>query len=479
MNVLAIDQGTSATKALVVTSDGTVLGEAEVPVPVIAGEDGSVEIDPEVLWRSVVDAGTEAIARAGVTVEAVGLANQGETVLAWDAATTKPLTPAIVWQDRRAASVCERVAADGHADWLAQVTGLVLDPYFVAPKLTWLRENMTRAGTAGTTDAWMLQRLTGAFVTDAATASRSLLLDLDKCQWSPDACAIFDLDPASMPEIVDCAAVIGETSAFGASVPVAGLAVDQQAALFAESCFTPGDAKCTYGTGAFLLANLGATAHRSRNGLVSCVAWRLHNAPTYCLDGQVFTAGAALTWLESVGLLDGPEDLDRLAGTETTSGGVSFVPAFTGLGAPFWSTGARAAFTGLSIATTRAHLARAVVEGIAAQVAWLARAAGSDLGKSVTRLRVDGGLTRSRTLLQVQADLAQVPVEVYPSPHATALGVAAFARLGAGAVTRPEDAVGVWSPLMHFEPSITAAEADERLAVWRAAAEATVRLAGG
>ena len=465
VHVLAIDQGTSATKALVVAPDGTILGSAEVPVsPLTVGGDG-VEQDPEELWQSVVAAGRTALATARVDVGAVGLANQGETVLAWDRDSGRPCSPAISWQDRRARGVCERRVDRAAA--LTATTGLPLDPYFAAPKMTWLREAVTRDGVVTTTDAWLVHRLTGAFVTDAATASRTLLLDLDRGAWSASACECFGLDPAALPAIVACDAVVGETAAFGARLPVAGLAVDQQAALFGEACLAPGEAKCTYGTGAFLLATVGNAPRRSRAGLVACVAWRLGAGTTYCLDGQVYTAGAAVQWLQRVGLLTDAAELDALADGVSTAGGVVFVPALAGLAAPFWKPAARAAVVGIGLATERAHLVRAVLDGVAAQVALLAGAVESDLGTPLARLRVDGGLTRSRALLQAQADLLQRPIEVYPSPHATALGIAALARLGVGTARTPADAVGTWRPAAVYEPSITAAEAAERLARWR------------
>ena len=262
-----------------------------------------------------------------------------------------------------------------------------------------------------------------------------------------------------------------------------GLAVDQQAALFAEHCLAPGEAKCTYGTGAFLLTTVGTEPRRSANGLVGCVAWQLRvpDAPgrrttTYCLDGQVYTVGAAVHWLTELGLVTGATDLDALGSTAPGTGGATFVPGLAGLGAPFWKPHARGAFTGLSLATTRAELVRAVVDGIAAQVAWLARAAGDDLGAPLTRLRVDGGLTRSQLLMQTQADLLQSPVEVYASQDATALGVAALARLATGAAATPSEAVGEWVPAATYEPSVSADEAESRLAAWRAAAEATMDL---
>ena len=390
-------------------------------------------------------------------------------MLAWERASGAPLSAAISWQDRRASAVCERLAA--RADALTAITGLPLDPYFAAPKMAWLREHVTHAGVVTTTDAWLVQRLTGAFVTDAATASRTGLLDLERTAWSATRVRLFGIDPSSLPAIVGCAEAVGTTAVFGPAVPVTGLAVDQQAALFAEGCLEPGDAKCTYGTGAFLLATTGQAARRSTAGLVACVAWRLAGATTYCLDGQVYTAGAAVQWLERMGVVPSAGALDAIAETTTSAGGVVFVPALAGLAAPFWKPQARGTFVGLSLATERGHLIRAVLEGIAAQVATLAAAVEVDLGSPLRCLRVDGGLTRSRALLQAQADLLQRPVEVYPSADATAIGAAALARLGSGAVATTRAAIGRWSPAAVYEPGIGRAEADERLARWRRAAD--------
>ncbi len=476
MNVLAIDQGTSSTKALVVAPGGEILAEAEAPVHPRATADGGVEQDPEELWSSVLEAGTAALRRAAVPVEAVGLANQGETVLAWDPGSGLPLTAAISWQDRRAVDVTERLA--GRADELQAITGLPLDPYFAAPKMAWLRGRGHREGVVTTTDSWLLHRLSGTYVTDAATASRTMLLDLDRTVWSKAACGAFGLDPGSLPEVRPCAGVIGETKAFGSPLPLAGLAVDQQAALFAESCLAPGDAKCTYGTGAFLLTTVGTSPRRSTSGLVACVAWRLGGETTYCLDGQVYTAGAAVSWLAELGLIGGPAELDVVGGRASSAEGAAFVPGLAGLAAPFWRPTARGAFVGLSLATGRAQLVRAVIEGLAAAVAFLARAAAEDLGRPLGRLRVDGGLTRSRLLMQAQADLLQTPVEVYPSPNATALGVAALARLGVGDATDAIEVTAGWAPSATYEPSISADKAASRLDAWRRAAEATIALQG-
>jgi len=419
-----------------------------------------------------VAAGGQALAAAGVPAHAVALANQGETVLAWDRASGTPLTPAIVWQDRRSASVCRRLA--DQAAGLSELTGLPLDPYFAAPKMTWLRENLTREGTVTTTDTWLLHRLGAGYVTDAATASRTMLLDLDAATWSERACAAFGLDPAALPAVTDCAGVVGETAAFGRPLPVAGIAVDQQAALLAEGCLAAGDAKCTYGTGAFLLVTTGPEAARSKAGLSASVAWRLGGELTYCLDGQVYTAGSALRWLAGAGVIGAPDELDATAGTVPDAGGVTFVPALAGLGAPHWDPAARGALTGLHLGTERGHLARAVAEGIAASVALLAEAAAADLAGPLTGLRVDGGLTKSRLLMQAQADLLQVPVLICRSADATALGVAALARLGTGDAATPAEAVGPAGVEEVAEPSITADQAAERLGVFRSAVERTL-----
>jgi glycerol kinase len=470
VNVLALDQGTSATKALLVGPGREVLGRGEVPVRTRSvGADG-VEADPEDLYESVLAAGAKALAAAGAPAHAVALANQGETVLAWDRATGTPLSPAIVWQDRRSAVVCSRLA--DRAAELSAISGLPLDPYFAAPKMTWLRENLalpSGGAVVTTTDTWLLARLGGEYVTDAATASRTMLLDLDAVTWSETACAAFGLAVDALPAVADCAGFAGSTTAFGRELPITGIAVDQQAALLAEGCLAAGDAKCTYGTGAFLLVTTGSSATRSGAGLSASVAWRLGGSATYCLDGQVYTAGSAVRWLAGIGVLGGPASLDAVGETVPDAGGVLFVPALAGLGAPHWAPGARGVLSGLHLGTSRGHLARAVAEGIAASVALLVSAAVADAGRPLTFLRADGGLTRSRLLVQAQADLLQVPVLVYRSGDATALGVAALARLGAGDVHSAAEAVGPVEVESRVDPAITADEAAERLVAFRSA----------
>jgi glycerol kinase len=458
VRVLAIDQGTSATKAVVFGHDGEILTSVEAGVTPRAVSGGGVEQDPEQLWDSVCEAGREAVARAGGGVTAVGFANQGETVLAWDRGSGRALSTAISWQDRRAATICADMTPE--ADFLTRTTGLPLDPYFAAPKMTWLRRNVTNEGVVTTSDAWLLHRLTGAYVTDVTTASRTLLLALAARTWSERACAAFGLHAEDLPEVVSCAQEIGRTDAFGPSLLLSGLSVDQQAALVGEHCLEPGESKCTYGTGAFLLANAGASPVTSSGGLAVSVAWQLGDSAAYCIDGQVYAAGAAVAWLQRWGFLRGADELDAVAASVGDSGGVTVVPALSGLGAPWWQPDALASIEGIGQGTEPAHVVRATLEGLAAQVTLLARAAAVDLGRPLALLRVDGGLTRSRVLMQMQADLLQLPVEVAASPHATAAGVGALARLGAGAGRTLHDVIRWDEPDTRYEPMMGAAEAN-------------------
>ncbi|MBM2614124.1 glycerol kinase [Actinoplanes sp. LDG1-06] len=470
MHILAIDQGTSGTKAVVTDETGRVLATAEEPLHPEYLDGGGVEQDPRELLGSVLTAGRRAAAEAGVPLAGVALANQGETVLAWDRRTGEPLGPAIVWQDRRAESVT--AARSGSSARVAELTGLVLDPYFSAPKMRWLRDHRTTGGVVTTTDTWLVHQLCGAFVTDASTASRSLLLDLDAVSWNAELLDLFGLGGEELPEIVASDAVVGTTTAFSGELPVTGLIVDQQAALLAENCLDAGTAKCTYGTGAFLLAQLGDVAARSKTGLATSVAWRLRGETRYCVDGQVYTAASAVRWLCDLGLITGADQLDTVAAADP--GGVLCVPALAGLAAPWWDASAAASLTGMTLSTGRGHLVRAVLDGIAAQVAALITVTGDDLGTPLTRLRADGGLTRSRVLMQAQADLAQLPVDVYPSPHATALGAAACARLALDPTVSIADVVGGWSPAATYEPVWSADRAAEHLGRWHTAARATL-----
>jgi glycerol kinase len=470
LTVLAIDQGTSGTKAIVVDPGQGVIGLSEVPVHPRYLDGGGVEQDPGELLESVLAAGRAAVAQAGRPIEAVSLANQGETVLAWDRHSGQPLSPAIVWQDRRSENIC--AAVEEHRETVAVKTGLVLDPYFSAPKMAWLRQQVG-TGVVTTSDTWLLHQLTGEFVTDATTASRSLLTELGGNGWSSELMALFGLQDELMPAIVGNDEIVGATTVFGGEAPVGGIVVDQQAALLAEACLDPGMAKCTLGTGAFLLSNTGDTAVRSMAGLTSSVAWRIAGKDTFCVDGQVYTAASAVKWLISLGIISTAEEMDRIAAAD--SAGVLCVPALAGLAAPWWKSQATASFSGMTLSTGRGHLVLAVLQGIAAQIAELVAAINAD-ASALTRLRVDGGLTRSRTLMQACADIIGVPVDVYSSAHATALGAAALARLSLQPGQPLRDVVPAWTPAATYVPTWSPERAGEFRSAWRALAASTYPL---
>jgi glycerol kinase len=453
MSVLAIDQGTSATKA-VVWSAGRIVADVDVPVLGTTHSGNAVEQDAEDLWRSVVTAGWEAVQQSDEPIEAVGIGNQGETVLAWNTKTGAPLGPALSWQDRRSVSVTDAMDATTRERLLA-ITGLPVDPYFAAPKMALLHGML--GATLGphdvitTIDAWVNFRLTGEFVTDRATASRTQLLDPHTLEWSDEALAAYALPRRFLPELAHCDGVLGTTDEFGTRLPVGGLIVDQQAALFAQGCLDRGSAKCTYGTGAFLLANTGQVHQASSAGLATSLAWTMEDGTrASCMDGQVYAAGAAVSWLQRVGLIATAQDLDRLG--SGPSGGVVFRPSFAGRGAPHWQPNAHAEISGLALSTGPEQIVSAFIDGLTTEVADLVRAVEADLGPMVT-LRVDGGLTQSRVLMQRQADALGIPVEVYPHSCATALGVAALALRAVGGPGSEGAIIEGWQPVTTFEPS--------------------------
>lgn len=463
MNVLAIDQGTSGTKAVIVDDRDDVLAIAEVPIRPDYRAGGVVEQNPNELMASVIDAAAQVVRDAQVAVDVVALTNQGETVLAWDPDSGQALSPMLVWQDSRAQEICDELADS--RDIIAERTGLVLDPYFTAPKLSWIRRHSTRQGVVTTSDSWILHRLTGEFVTDVSTASRSLITDLDRVAYDPELLGMFGLGSERLPRIAANDEIVGSTHAFGEEVPVAGIVVDQQAALLAESCVSAGEAKCTFGTGAFLLANRGQTPERSRNGLTVSAAWRVRGATDYCSDGQVFTAASAIRWLTDIGVIGGAHELDAICSDDAH--GVLCVPALAGLAAPWWRSDATATFTGMTLATTRADVVTSVVQGIAAQVAELTDLVSADMSVPLTRLRVDGGLTRSNVFMQTVADLTQLSIDVYPTPHATPLGAVALARMALDPGLSVTDAIVTWEPVRSFEPNWSADRAASFRASWR------------
>ena len=384
--------------------------------------------------------------------------------------TGEPLTPCINWMDKRSKDIVARLS--DKADRIHELTALVLDTYFAAPKLAWVRENLTTEGVVTMTDAWLVYQLTGEFVSDTSTASRSLLLDIDTVDWNTELLGIFGLENERLPRLVASDEIVGTTTVFGGEIPVGGLMVDQQAALLAESCLEPGDSKCTYGSGAFLFVNTGDEAHRFDSGLTTSVAWTLRGKTSYCVDGQVYTAATAVRWMRDMGIIEGPEDLDKIAAAD--SAGVLCGPSFAGLAAPWWRSDAGAFLTGMKLATGKPEVTRAVLEGISAQVAELAALIASGVGTPLQRLKVDGGLTKSKVLMQIQSDLLQVPIDTYPSAHATALGVAAAMRLALNPDIPVEEGPYSWEPEAAYEPEISAEEAESFRRRWVAAVEANL-----
>ncbi|MCS6798917.1 MAG: glycerol kinase GlpK [Myxococcota bacterium] len=488
--LVAIDQGTTGSTAVVVTDDGRLVGKATVEFPQHFPQPGWVEHDLDEIWESVVRALDEALRMAGVrpeSVAAVGITNQRETTVLWERETGRPVARAIVWQDRRTADRCRALRAAGHEPEVRRRTGLVLDPYFSATKIAWLldaipglRERARRGAIAfGTIDSWLVWKLSGGavHVTDASNASRTSLFDLREMRWSDRLLELFDVPRALLPEVRGNAeryAAVRGVPGLPDGVPIAGMAGDQQAALFGQACFEPGEAKVTYGTGAFLLVNTGDQPVESRHGLLTTVAWRLGDRTTYALEGATFIAGAAVQWLrDGLGIITSAAEVESLARSVDSSDGVVFVPALTGLGAPHWDPDARGLILGITRGTTRAHLARATLEGIASQVADVTEAMASDMGRPIGRLRVDGGAAANDLLMQMQADLSAATVERPVSVETTALGAAYLAGLGAGLLPDLRAVGALHRTERAFRPSM--AEPDR--AAWRARWEEAVRRA--
>jgi glycerol kinase len=527
MSVLAIDAGTTGVTALIVTADGTLAGRGYQEFRQYFPEPGWVEHLPEGIWQATLAACRQALSSGADAspLSCIGITNQRETAVVWDRATLAAPRRAIVWQDRRTAAECDRLREQGVEERVAALTGLRLDPYFTATKLSWLAKGdpPTWAGimdgsiAAGTVDSYLIARLTGGHrhVTDASNASRTLLFDIETGQWSAELCELFGVPPHALPEVVPSSAVIGHTDpdAFlGLSLPVAGAAGDQQAALFGQACFAPGAVKCTYGTGSFVLSNTGTTIRRSKAGLLSTVAWMDSSGTlTYALEGSVFVTGAAIQWLrDGLGLLDNAAQSEALARSVPDSGGVIFVPALTGLGAPDWDPSARGAIFGLTRGTTRAHLVRAALEAIAFEVrdvtdvmvaesatyttgapaAGSAAVAGADAGTAgaeagtagadagtagaeavtagaeagTSALRADGGASTNNLLMQLQADQLQMAVERPTVAETTALGAAFLAGLAVGEWSSQAELAATWRLDRRFTPDT---RDDASYARWR------------
>jgi glycerol kinase len=480
MPVLAIDAGTTGVTALVVGEDGGVLARGYREFAQLFPRPGWVEHEPDDIWTATVAACREALARTDAQPTCIGITDQRETAVVWDPRTLHSPRPAIVWQDRRTTGICDRLRSDGVEERVAALTGLRLDPYFTGTKFAWLAAeepqlwSRVREGSLvlGTVDSYVIARLTGgaAHVTDPSNASRTLLFDLEKGSWSDELCEVFDVPRSALPEVVPSSGVVGTTdpdSFLGLSLPVAGIAGDQQAALFGQACYSPGDTKCTYGTGSFVLTNTGSAPVRSDAGLLSTVAWDIGDGLVYALEGSIFVTGAAVQWLrDGLGLIDSAAEIEGLARTVPDAGDVVFVPALTGLGAPHWDPHARGAVVGITRGTTRAHLARATLEAIAFQVRDVVDVMVSEAGLSVPELSADGGASANDLLMQLQADQLGVPVRRPVVAETTALGAAFLAGLGTGVWGSTDELAQTWALDRRFEPEAGRRD-DGRHARWR------------
>jgi glycerol kinase len=485
--ILALDQGTTSSRALLFDRDGTVRGLAQKEFRQIFPAPGLVEHDAEEIWASQVGVAVEAIARAGVTaaeVAAIGITNQRETTVVWDRCTGKPIHNAIVWQDRRTAPDCERLRNEGHEQTFRAKTGLVLDPYFSGTKLAWLLDNVAGARQRaeagelafGTIDSWLVWNLTGGelHLTDASNASRTLMFNIHEGAWDPELLALLRIPAAVLPEVVSSSEVYGETAArfLASRVPIAGIAGDQQAALFGQLCDRPGMVKNTYGTGCFMLMHTGERPVLSGRNLVTTVASQIGSRMEYALEGSVFVAGAAVQWLrDGLGIIRSSAEVEALAASVPDNGGVFLVPAFTGLGAPHWDPYARGALFGITRGTTAAHIARATLESIAFQTADLVDAMEADAAISLSDLRVDGGATANNLLMQFQADLLGVPVVRPRITETTALGAAYLAGLAVGFWRDRAELSRLWQAEKIFTPMMAPDQAAELRGRWSLAVE--------
>jgi len=482
MSILAIDAGTTGVTALVVADDARVLARGYEEFPQHFPRPGWVEHEPEQIWQATLSACRQALQATGEAPTAVGLTDQRETAVLWDRSSLAAPRRAIVWQDRRSAAICEQLRQDGHEARLRELTGLRLDPYFTGTKLRWLADNEPRAWAGvtdgsvalGTVDSYLVARLTAGarHVTDASNASRTLLFDITTGAWSDELCDLLGVPRAALPEVVPSYGEVARTDpgAFlGLDLPIAGIAGDQQAALFGQACFQVGDSKCTYGTGSFVLVNTGSELVRSDAGLLTTVAWmEPSGALTFAQEGAIFVTGAVIQWLrDGLGIIDKAAESEALAGTVADSGGVVFVPALTGLGAPDWDPAARGTILGITRGTTRAHLVRATLEAITFEV----RDVVETLPETTT-LRVDGGAAANSLLLQLQADQLAMPVERPAVLETTGLGAAFLAGLGTGVWSSTDELADTWRLDQRFEPTTgDRDEPDEAYRRWRAGVE--------
>ena len=481
--ILALDQGTTSSRAILFNKQGAIVADAQQEFRQIFPKPGWVEHDADEIWASQQGVATDALRKAGVTstdIAAIGITNQRETTVVWDRATGRPICNAIVWQDRRTAGACDRLKKAGKAAMIRRKTGLVVDAYFSGTKLQWILKHVpgararARAGELafGTIDAWLVWNLTGGrvHVTDVSNASRTMLFNLTTCDWDDELLTLFGVPRVMLPQVRDSSEVYGECTMWGGAIPIAGIAGDQQAALFGQVCRQPGMVKNTYGTGCFMLMNTGTKPVISRNNLLTTVAWRIGGRTEYALEGSIFIAGAVVQWLrDGLGLIKSSAEVESLAAGVADNGGVFLVPAFAGLGAPHWDQYARGLVAGITRGTTAAHLARAALEGIAYQVHDVLLAMQSDSGIKLKELRVDGGACANNLLMQFQADVLGVPVVRPRVAETTALGAAYLAGLAVGYWKDTSEIAMQWKADRRFVPAMKAAQRTRLLAGWKKA----------
>ncbi len=490
--ILALDQGTTSSRAIVFDETAKVCALSQKEFPQIYPQPGWVEHDPFDILDSQVAAAKEAIRKSGAKkgeIAGIGIANQRETTIVWDRKSGNPVYNAIVWQCRRTADICRKLVASGMEKEIGKKTGLVIDPYFSATKIQWLLSNLKglrgRAEKGevcfGTVDSWLLFRLTGEHRTDPSNASRTMLFDIVKGKWDPSLLSALKVPEEMLPEVVPSQGEFGFTKKeiFGYPIPVTGVAGDQQAALFGQCCFGRGDVKNTYGTGCFTLVNTGKTPVFSKNSLLTTVAWDRGNGLEYAIEGSVFVAGAAIQWLrDELGIIGSAEETEGLARSVEDTGGVYFVPAFVGLGAPYWNPEARGTILGITRGTKRAHIARAALESLAYQSLELFSAMEKDTQRKIASIKADGGASRNDFLLQFQADITGVPVTRPLVSETTALGAAFLAGLSAGVWKDEDELGGLWQADAAFTPGMDAKSRNARLASWRKAVKAALAFAG-
>ena len=490
--ILAIDQGTTSSRAIIFDTDAIAIATAQKNLKQYFPRDGWVEHDAMEIWHDTHEVCTTAIGLAqdkGYDIVCAGITNQRETTIIWDRQTGKPIHKAIVWQDRRTAAICKELRDSGHEALVSERTGLLLDPYFSASKIAWILDHVDGARAAardgklafGTVDSWLLWQLTGGnHFTDASNASRTALFNIHTQCWDEDMLDLFNVPRAVLPEALDNCAEFGSTDHFRAAIPITGIAGDQQAATFGQACFDPGMIKSTYGTGCFALLNTGATPVHSSNELLTTTAWRLSGKPTYALEGSIFMAGAAVQWLrDELAIITDSADSEAIASCLSDNGGVYLVPAFTGLGAPWWDPDARGAIYGLTRDTGAAHIVRATLESAAYQTLDLLEAMQKDWPGTIDHIRVDGGMAENNWLMQFLANITQSQITRPTNTETTALGAAFFAGLHHGIWSSLQDISDQWAANQTFEARIDAETRDQLMNGWHAAVNRTLNKANG